>query len=139
MKQKYFSIGVLLTESSISSFKKIDLNDSNIKKYKSQNKGLSHIRTGKDYKGYIYIDKSDKVIGFVNMRISDKYIQAIEVDKQFQGMGIGKMLLNDLIKMGAERLSVNKKNTVAKKMYDKQFKVEDEDETMYYMVLKNIK
>lgn len=139
MKQKYFSIGVLLTESSIASFKKIDLNDSNIKKYKSQNKGLSHIRTGKDYKGYIYIDKSDKVIGFVNMRISDKYIQAIEVDKQFQGMGIGKMLLNDLIKMGAERLSVNKKNTVAKKMYDKQFKVEDEDETMYYMVLKNIK
>ena len=107
MKQKYFSIGVLLTESSITSFKKIDLNDSNIKKYKSQNKGLSHIRTGKDYKGYIYIDKSDKVIGFVNMRISDKYIQAIEVDKQFQGMGIGKMLLNDLIKMGAERLSVN--------------------------------
>lgn len=139
MNQKYFSIGVLLTESSISSFKKIDLNDSNIKKYKSQNKGLSHIRTGKDYKGYIYIDKSDKVIGFVNMRISDKYIQAIEVDKQFQGMGIGKMLLNDLIKMGAERLSVNKKNTIAKKMYDKQFKVEDEDETMYYMVLKNIK
>lgn len=139
MKQKYFSIGVLLTESSISSFKKIDLNDSNIKKYKSQNKGLSHIRTGKDYKGYIYIDKSDKVIGFINMRISDKYIQAIEVDKQFQGMGIGKMLLNDLIKMGAERLSVNKKNTIAKKMYDKQFKVEDEDDTMYYMVLKNIK
>lgn len=139
MNQKYFSIGVLLTESSITSFKKIDLNDSNIKKYKSQNKGLSHIRTGKDYKGYIYIDKSDKVIGFVNMRISDKYIQAIEVDKQFQGMGIGKMLLNDLIKMGAERLSVNKKNTIAKKMYDKQFKVEDEDETMYYMVLKNIK
>lgn len=139
MNQKYFSIGVLLTESSISSFKKIDLNDSNIKKYKSQNKGLSHIRTGKDYKGYIYIDKSDKVIGFINMRISDKYIQAIEVDKQFQGMGIGKMLLNDLIKMGAERLSVNKKNTIAKKMYDKQFKVEDEDDTMYYMVLKNIK
>lgn len=139
MKQKYFSIGVILTESTISSFKKIDLNDSNIKKYKSQNKGLSHIRTGKDYKGYIYIDKSDKVIGFVNMRISDKYIQAIEVDKQFQGMGIGKMLLNDLIKMGAERLSVNKKNTIAKKMYDNQFKVEDEDETMYYMVLKNIK
>ena len=71
------------------------------------------------------------------MRISDKYIQAIEVDKQYQGMGIGKRLLNDLINMGAIRLSVNKKNTIAKKMYDKQFKVEDEDDHMYYMVLKS--
>ena len=117
--------------------KKIDLNDAKIKKYKSQNKGLSHIRTGKDYKGYIYVDKDDNLIGFTNMRISDKYIQAIEVDKKFQGMGIGKRLLNDLIQMGAIRLSVNKKNTVAKNMYDKMFKVENEDEHMYYMVLKS--
>ena len=73
------------------------------------------------------------------MRISDKYIQAIEVDKKYQGQGLGKKLLNDLLNMGAERLSVNKKNVIAKKMYDKQFKVEDEDENMYYMVLKSIK
>lgn len=130
---------IILESGEISIFKKIDLNDVNVKKYKSKNKGLSHIRTGKDYKGYIYIDKNDNVIGFVNMRVSDKYIQAIEVDKQYQGQGLGKKLLNDLLNMGAERLSVNKKNVVAKKMYDKQFKVEDEDETMYYMVLKSIK
>ena len=130
---------IILESGEISIFKKIDLNDANVKKYKSKHKGLSHIRTGKDYKGYIYIDKNDNVIGFVNMRVSDKYIQAIEVDKQYQGQGLGKKLLNDLLNMGAERLSVNKKNVVAKKMYDKQFKVEDEDETMYYMVLKSIK
>ena len=130
---------IILETGEIAIFKKIDLNDVNVKKYKSKNKGLSHIRTGKDYKGYIYIDKNDNVIGFVNMRVSDKYIQAIEVDKQYQGQGLGKKLLNDLLNMGAERLSVNKKNVVAKKMYDKQFKVEDEDETMYYMVLKSIK
>ena len=130
---------IILETGEISIFKKIDLNDANVKKYKSKNKGLSHIRTGKDYKGYIYIDKNDNVIGFVNMRVSDKYIQAIEVDKQYQGQGFGKKLLNELLNMGAERLSVNKKNVVAKKMYDKQFKVEDEDETMYYMVLKSIK
>ena len=130
---------IVLESGTISIFKKIDLNDANVKKYKSKNKGLSHIRTGKDYKGYIYIDKNDDVIGFVNMRISDKYIQAIEVDKKYQGQGLGKKLLNDLLNMGAERLSVNKKNVIAKKMYDKQFKVEDEDENMYYMVLKSIK
>jgi ribosomal protein S18 acetylase RimI-like enzyme len=130
---------IILESGEISIFKKIDLNDANVKKYKSKNKGLSHIRTGKDYKGYIYIDKNDDVIGFVNMRISDKYIQAIEVDKKYQGQGLGKKLLNDLLNMGAERLSVNKKNVIAKKMYDKQFKVENEDENMYYMVLKSIK
>lgn len=116
-------------------FKKIDLNDTNIRKYKSKQKGLSHIRTGKDYKGYIYIDKEDNVVGFINMRISDKYIQAIEVSPEYQGQGLGKTLLNELIKMGATRLSVNKKNIKAKKMYDKLFKVEREDKNMYYMVL----
>ena len=125
--------------SEISIFKKIDLNDTNVKKYKSKNKDLCHIRIGKDYKGYIYIDKNDNVIGFINMRISDKYIQAIEIDKQYRGQGFGTKLLNDLLNMGAERLSVNKKNVIAKQMYDKQFKVEDEDEIMYYMVLKSIK
>ena len=117
-------------------FKKIDLNNSNINKYKSKHKGLSHIRTGKDYKGYMYIDDQDNVVGFINMRISDKYIQAIEVSPEYQGEGLGKTLLNELIKMGATRLSVNKKNTKAKKMYDKLFKVEKEDKHMYYMVLK---
>lgn len=117
-------------------FKKIDLNNANINKYKSKHKGLSHIRTGKDYKGYIYIDNQDNVVGFINMRISDKYIQAIEVSPEYQGQGLGKTLLNELIKMGSTRLSVNKKNTKAKKMYDKLFKVEREDKHMYYMVLK---
>lgn len=116
-------------------FKKIDLNNLNINKYKSKCKSLSHIRTGKDYKGYIYIDKQDDVVGFINMRLSDKYIQAIEVSPEYQGNGLGKTLLNELIKMGAIRLSVNKKNTKAKKMYDKLFNVEREDEHMYYMVL----
>ena len=117
-------------------FKKIEMNNVNINKYKKKHKGLSHIRTGKDYKGYIYIDKDDNVVGFINMRISDKYIQAIEVSSDYQGQGLGKTLLNELINMGAIRLSVNKKNTKAKKLYDKLFKVEREDENMYYMILK---
>ena len=120
-------------------FKKIEMNNANINKYKVKLKGLSHIRTGKDYKGYIYIDNEDNAVGFINMRISDKYIQAIEVNPIYQGQGIGKTLLNELIKMGAIKLSVNKNNTKAKKMYDKLFNVEHEDEHMYYMILKKSK
>ena len=37
----------------LNTFERIDMTDSNIRKYKKSNKGLSHIRTGKDYKGYI--------------------------------------------------------------------------------------
>lgn len=116
--------------------KKIELNKEIIQKYASKEKGLKHIRIGKDYKSYIYLDSRDNVIGFISMRLSDNYIQGIEVSKHYQSMGIGKMLLDELIKMGAKRLSVNKKNQKAKNMYDKLFKVESEDEHMYYMVLK---
>lgn len=116
--------------------KKLELNKEIIRKYVEKEKGFRHIRIGKDYKGYVYLDSKDNVIGFISMRLSDKYIQAIEVSKHYQNMGIGKMLLDELIKMGAERLSVNKKNQKAKNMYDKLFTVESEDEHMYYMKLK---
>lgn len=123
----------------LNTFKRIDMNDANIRKYKSSNKGLSHIRTGRDYKGYIYIDNNDEVMGFINMRKSDKYIQAIEIDKKYQGNGLGKALLHELMKMGAKRLSVNKKNEKAINMYKKKFSIEKEDEYMYYMVLDSSK
>lgn len=123
----------------LNTFKRIDMNDANIRRYKSSNKGLSHIRTGKDYKGYIYIDYNNEVMGFINMRKSDKYIQAIEIDKKYQGNGLGKALLHELMKMGAKRLSVNKKNEKAINMYKKNFSIEKEDERMYYMVLDSSK
>lgn len=117
-------------------FKKIDMTYNNIKKYKIQNRGLAHVRTGTDYKGYIYIDVNDTVVGFINMRKSDNYIQALEVDKKYQNQGIGGELLQDLISMGANKLSVNKNNKIAKDMYDRLFSIESEDDMMYYMVLK---
>ena len=109
-----------------------------IKKLADYEKRLDEvIATESDIEKWVFDEKQaevifavldDEVIGFVNMRISDKYIQAIEVGKQYQGQGVGKRLLDDLLKMGAERLSVNKNNIIAKRMYDKKFKVENEDD-----------
>ena len=45
---------------SLSSFNKIDINDNAIKKYKSLCKGLSHVRVGKEYKGFIYLNNNIK-------------------------------------------------------------------------------
>lgn len=122
---------------SINGFKKIDISEESIKKYKSSCKGLNHIRTGKDYEGKIFIDPNNDVVGFYNLRKSDHYIQGIEINKKYQSKGLGKMLLQECINSGAERLSVNKNNIKAINMYKKDFKIVNEDKTMYYMELKN--
>ena len=122
---------------SINGFKKIDISKESIEKYKSSCKGLSHIRTGKDYEGRIFIDPNNDVVGFYNLRKSDHYIQGIEINKKYQSKGLGKMLLQECINSGAERLSVNKNNIKAINMYKKDFKIVNEDKNMYYMELKN--
>lgn len=120
---------------SLAEYDQIPMTEENIKKYKSKAKGLSHIRTGKDYTGTIILDNKD-VVGFYNLRKSDKYIQALEVSEDYQSKGIGSQLLQECINKGATKLSVNKKNEKAINLYKKRnFKVVKEDNTMYYMEL----
>ena len=120
---------------SLAEYDQIPMTEENIKKYKSKAKGLSHIRTGKDYTGTIILDNKD-VVGFYNLRKSDRYIQALEVSEDYQSKGIGTQLLQECINKGATKLSVNKKNEKAINLYKKRnFKVVKEDNTMYYMEL----
>lgn len=120
---------------SLAEYDQIPMTEENIKKYKSKAKGLSHIRTGKDYTGTIILDNKD-VVGFYNLRKSDRYIQALEVSEDYQSKGIGSQLLQECINKGATKLSVNKKNEKAINLYKKRnFKVVKEDNTMYYMEL----
>ena len=120
---------------SLGQYDQIPMTEENIKKYKSKAKGLSHIRTGEDYTGAIILDNKD-VVGFYNLRKSDRYIQALEVIEDYQSKGIGSQLLQECINKGATKLSVNKKNEKAINLYKKRnFKVVKEDNTMYYMEL----
>lgn len=120
---------------SLGQYDQIPMTEENIKKYKSKAKGLSHIRTGEDYTGTIILDNKD-VVGFYNLRKSDRYIQALEVSENYQSKGIGSQLLQECINKGATKLSVNKKNEKAINLYKKRnFKVVKEDNTMYYMEL----
>ena len=109
----------------------------NIDKYKDQAKYLSHFRIGDDYSGYIWLN-GNIPIGACNVRKSDNYIQAIEVSKDYQHQGLGKEILDICInEFKANKLSVNKKNKIAYDMYIKRgFKVDSDDDTMYYMSLK---
>ena len=119
--------------------KRIDMTYQNIKKYKMNPgslKGLSHMRTGLDYKGYIYIDKNDNVVGYVNMRKSDNYIVAIAIDDNYQRQGWGLEMLQDLVDIGVDKLSINKNNIIVNKLCSELFNIRNEDGDIIYMTLK---
>lgn len=90
----------------------------NVEKYKAGNNLLRHARVGKNVSGIILIDKNtDTLIGYVAW--IDDYIIALEVVKEYQEHGYGRKLLEKAIKNGCTKLSVNKNNIPAIKLYEK--------------------
>lgn len=63
------------------------------------------------------------------------WIQALEIFGESKGKNLSYALLDIAVKdMGATHLSVNKKNAIAKHVYDQYgFSVYKEDNNMYYM------
>ena len=103
-----------------------------------------HLRIDNNTKGYAYKDRSGKTSAVINVETKSngqKWIQGVEIFDEHKGKGHSKKLLDVAIKdLGAEYLSVNKKNKVAKHIYDKYgFKVYDETEAMYMMRYKRKK
>ena len=123
---------------SLSDMKRIAITDEALRKYASQYKQLSHVRVNKNTKGYLYL-LDDKVQAIINVedKQGEKWIQGLEIFGDAKGKGLSKSLLDVAVnELGATKLSVNKKNTLAKSIYDKYgFKVYDEDDAMYYMEL----
>lgn len=121
---------------SLSSLKKVPLTDITVKTYKSKFKMLSHVRTGTNVEGYIYIDDDDCAMISVETKANGvKWIQALEITKGLQGYGLSKQLLDIATKdLGATFLSVNKKNEIAINLYKKNgWKVSDSTDSMFYM------
>jgi Acetyltransferases len=105
-----------------------------IAKYKPECKSLSHVRTDNDYEGYVLLSNDD-LLGYVNVNIKNKSLQAVYVHDNYRGCGIGNKLLSyAMVELGAENLSVSKKNEVAIKMYKNNgFEKTGEDKNMIYM------
>ena len=127
------------SSTSANPFKQMDcrkITPQSINEFKHEYKQLSHIRTNKNTLGYFYsID--GKLQGMINTedKNGEIWIQGIELFGDSKGKGLSKYLLDITVKdLGATHLSVNKKNSIAKHLYDKYgFEVYDEDDTMYYM------
>ena len=125
-------------------FISVPMTPQNIRFYKDQAKGLSHIRTGDNCKGKIFIENKDgerRVVGFYNTETKSNgevWLQAIEVMPNYQSQGIGKLLLQDSIKEGAKYLAVAKNNTRAKSMYiNHGFKSYERTDKMVFMKLES--
>lgn len=118
---------------SLSSLREKDITPANITMWKRKYEPLRHVRTD-GYIGSMFFDKN-RLVGFVNMRISDRCIQSLEVTEPYRGREIGTQLFQyAVIRLGAKMLSVNKKNEVAIRLYKKfRFVITDQDDTMYYM------
>ena len=127
----------------LSFFKKIAISENVISKYKKEYKFLSHIKTDKNCKGYLFFyDKELVAVLSVEYKENgENWIQAIEIVKKYQGYGLSEQLLDIALKeFKATYLSVNKNNELAIYIYKKKgFVVYKETDTMFFMRLSSIK
>ena len=120
---------------SLSRLKKLKIDDKVIEKYGYYINGLSHVRTTNNCTGYLWVDPKHKYrmtnipmpVCYYNVQHkkdenSDTgeiiWIQAIEVNEDYQGRGLAKQMLDICInEEHATNLAVDKDNEVAIRLY----------------------
>lgn len=130
-------ITIYESSSKLQSFKRILMNKLSIAKYKPNCKFLSHFRSEENgpYLGYIWLDE-DTVVAACSVNTETKYIQAIEIVDKYRGRGLSYEILKVCESLGANKLSVNKNNPIAKHVYDNSgYKVIDSTDSMHMMQL----
>ena len=119
------------------------LNKGTLERYKKTQYGgyLSHFRCNGNTKGVLFIHKS-ALAGAVNVEKKNDghtWIQALEVNHEFQRKGLGMRLVKRAQAMGATNLSVEKGNVEAIHMYLKAgFKGYKDTGNQYFMSTKNM-
>lgn len=103
---------------------------------------FKHVRLTKGSVGEAFYDDEDTLVAYYMtepslMNKSEIWLTAMEVLPQFQGHKLGTQLLDRAVRLcKVTNLSVNKKNTLAKSIYEKYgFTVYRETEKMWFMRL----
>ncbi|MCK9199382.1 MAG: GNAT family N-acetyltransferase, partial [Bacilli bacterium] len=123
----------------ISKIQKVKLDERIIDKYESGNPSLKHLRISNDYTGYFYL-YNNKPVGYINVNKDTHTAQAMELFKDFQGMGLSDDLLKDAKTLKADNLTVNKNNEVAIDIYKKNgFRTYKSTDNMLFMKLNSSK
>ena len=119
------------------------LNKGSLDRYKKTPYGgyLSHFRCNGNTKGVLLIDRAI-LVGAVNVEKKPDgitWIQALEVNSNYQKKGVGTRLVKRAIDMGATNLSVEKGNAEAIHMYKNAgFKGYKDTGNQYFMSIKNM-
>lgn len=108
---------------SLDKFNKQVLTQEVLDKYKEQCASFGHCRISNMSKGYVYVDKGDKIVAFVNVvKKPDgiKWIQALNVRPNYQGYGLYEQLMKVAVReLGGTDIESPPKNDTAKKVYAK--------------------
>ena len=117
----------------------VAINDSSLYRWKKTQYGgyLSHFRCSSNTKGVLLIHRNI-LVGAVNVERHPNdgltWIQALEVNGQYQQKGIGTRLVQKALSLGATDLSVDKNNKEAIHMYLKNgFKAYKDTGNQYFM------
>lgn len=104
---------------SIPDYKELPYNQENIRKYKSLDNLLRHARyiSGKSDGVFLVTPGEEELIGYVGWE--GDCIIALEVAKDFRGLGFGDILVEKAISSGCKKLTVDTNNTKAINLYKK--------------------
>lgn len=120
----------------LSTFKAVPITTSLINKLSTAYPSVKHIRINKNTDGLCYFD-NNKLVGYVNVEAKDNgiWINALEIIKDYRGYDLSPQLLKVAeTKLGANKLSVNKKNEIALALYKKNgWEQYDETSSMIFM------
>ena len=125
----------------LSKFRKILLTQQILDKYKEKCASFAHCRISNMSKGFVWVDKSDNIVGFVNVvRKPDniKWIQALNLQPNYQGYGLYEQLLKVAVReLGGTDIETPPKNDSAREVYDKfGFKVYTDEESRRCMSIR---
>ena len=118
----------------LTKYRKIPLSQEVLDKYKEKCASFGHCRISDMSKGYVWIDKHDNIVGFVNVvRKQDdiKWIQALNLQPNYQGYGLYEQLLKVAVReLGGTDIETPPKNDTAKEVYKKfGFKVYTDEQS----------
>lgn len=108
---------------SLQKFTRTELTQEVLDKYKEKCPSFGHCRISNMSKGYLYTDKSDEIVGFVNVvRKQDniKWIQALNIQPKYQGYGLYEQIMKVAVReLGGTDIETPPKNDTAKLVYKK--------------------
>ena len=104
---------------SVPDYKELPYNQENIRKYKSIDNLLRHARylPGKSDGVFLVTPGEEELIGYVGWE--GDCVIALEVAKNFRGLGFGDILIEKAIDSGCKKLTVDTNNSKAINLYEK--------------------